>query len=555
MIYGQSGCLAGDTIITAKYTGQKKALRLMSIEALYKNQEKIPYQGCRGINKDRGSLLVRSLNEQTMEFCWSMGFVYYSGKKQCYQLTTTTGKTIEATEEHPFFTPNGWKKMSELKIGDSIYYKPKNYAKTGKNRIDGIKEYFVKYHPRNRKKTVRENGVEYSYCRIGLHHAVFEANMNNLTIEDYLSLLNNYDGRELKFIPTGYEIDHIDGDRSNNDISNLQMLTTSEHAKKTYATAQVFSKYIPETCTVTEIVKTTEKDTYDIHCESDNHNFIANNYIVHNTGKTTFALSSKNTLLLDFDNGVHRLEHQHRTDVVQVRTFQDVLDVLQEDLTGYNTVVIDTIGKMLDYIIIHICGTKQPRIQDWGRINQTFADFNRSLYHSGKNVVYVAHRDVRKEGDENVFVPALREKSYSSIVADLDLLGYLEMTDKGRTLTFNPTTRNDGKNTCKLPDRMVIPGVAGKENTSLETLILQPYRDTCLQQGETEKAFESVMKELEHEIALITDAQSANGFCDRIDAFTHVGNSKIMAGQKLNKKCTEIGLAFNRETKRYEPAA
>jgi phage nucleotide-binding protein len=272
------------------------------------------------------------------------------------------------------------------------------------------------------------------------------------------------------------------------------------------------------------------------------------------TGKTTFALSSPDTLLLDFDNGVHRLENQHRTDVVQVRSFQDVLDVLQENLSVYNTVVIDTVGKMLDYIIIHVCGAKQPRIQDWGRINQTFGDFNRTLYHSGKNVVYVAHRDVRKEGDENVFVPALREKSYSSIVADLDLLGYMEMTDKGRTLTFNPSKRNDGKNTCRLSNFIIIPDATGKENSALNTLILQPYKDVCLKQSEEEKAFASVMEELNGEIALITEELSANDFVSRIDKFKHVGNSKVMAGAILAKKAAEIGIVFNKELKRYEQA-
>lgn len=272
-------------------------------------------------------------------------------------------------------------------------------------------------------------------------------------------------------------------------------------------------------------------------------------------GKTTFALSSPGTLLLDFDNGVHRLENQHRTDVVQVRTFQDVLEVLQEDLSEYKTVVVDTIGKMLDYIIIHICGKKQPRIQDWGRINQTFSDFNRALYHSGKNVVYVAHRDVRKEGDENVFVPALREKSYSSIVADLDLLGYFEMTSKGRTMTFNPTTRNDGKNTCQLPNEIVIPDVAGKENSSLDSLILQPYKDVCLKQSETEKAFSEVMEQLKENIELITDELSANDFVRRIDEFNHVGNSKVMAANILQKKVKELGLIFNKEQKVYERAS
>lgn len=271
------------------------------------------------------------------------------------------------------------------------------------------------------------------------------------------------------------------------------------------------------------------------------------------TGKTTFSLSSPDTLLLDFDNGVHRLENQHRTDTVQVRTFQEVLNVLEEDLSNYKTVVVDTIGKMLDYIIIHVCGKKQPRIQDWGKINMTFSDFNRTLYHSGKNVVYVAHRDIRKEGDENVFVPALREKSYSSIVADLDLLGYLEMTSKGRTLTFNPSTRNDGKNTCQLPSQIFIKDASGKENTAMFDLILEPYQKVCLMQSESEKKYSEVMEQLKENIELITDAESANEFVGRINKFEHVGNSKVASGHLLQKKASELGLIFNKETKKYEP--
>ncbi|AUR86319.1 HNH nuclease [Vibrio phage 1.084.O._10N.261.49.F5] len=33
-------------------------------------------------------------------------------------------------------------------------------------------------------------------------------------------------------VPEGFEIDHIDGDPSNDDISNLQMLTVEEHIRK-----------------------------------------------------------------------------------------------------------------------------------------------------------------------------------------------------------------------------------------------------------------------------------------------------------------------------------
>ena len=37
-----------------------------------------------------------------------------------------------------------------------------------------------------------------------------------------------------KIIPKGYEIDHIDDDCTNNNLDNLQLLTKSEHSRKTY---------------------------------------------------------------------------------------------------------------------------------------------------------------------------------------------------------------------------------------------------------------------------------------------------------------------------------
>ena len=191
-------------------------------------------------------------------------------------------------------------------------------------------------------------------------------------------------------------------------------------------------------------------------------------------GKTTVALSAPKPLLLDFDNGVKRVNMAHLDgiDIVQVSSWQDVQQVLQEDLSAYQTIVVDTIGKMMDFIISYKCGTRQPQIKDWGGINAEFSWMTRTLSSLNKNVVFVAHRDTRKEGDDTVFIPALREKSYNSIVTELDLLGYLEMRNENgvqkRTITFDPTSRNDGKNTCNLPGLMQVPTILDKNLTRME---------------------------------------------------------------------------------------
>ena len=283
-------------------------------------------------------------------------------------------------------------------------------------------------------------------------------------------------------------------------------------------------------------------------------------------GKTTVALSAPKPLLLDFDNGVKRVNMAHLDgiDTVQITSWNDVQQVLQEDLSGYQTIVIDTIGKMMDFIITYKCGTRQPSIRDWGGINAEFSWMTRTLSSLNKNVIFVAHRDTRKEGDDTVFIPALREKSYNSIVTELDLLGYLEMKSENgrqrRTITFDPTSRNDGKNTCNLPSVMEVPTIIDASgnpiatNAYIASRVINPYLTMlAAKKAETEK-YEKVIEEIKEQIELITDAESANNFIAQIDSFDHVGSSKAMAAQLINSKAKALNLKLNAD-KKYEPAA
>jgi hypothetical protein len=275
-------------------------------------------------------------------------------------------------------------------------------------------------------------------------------------------------------------------------------------------------------------------------------------------GKSTLAISAPKPLLLDFDGGIHRVNIGHQVDTVPVKNWVEANEVLKEDLAAYQTIVVDTVGKMMDYIIVSVCKGRIPQIRDWNGINQEFAKFTRDISSLCKNVIYVAHRDVRKEGDDNVFIPALREKSYASIVTELDLLGYVEAKGRERTITFDPTSRNDGKNTCNLPGLMNIPTVVDRNgnalaNTFLQTHVINPYLSNQQKRIQAKKDYESLIEQIKENIILITDDVSANDFIDRIDTFDHIGNSKTVAGSLLSKKAKELGLILNKQTKHYEP--
>lgn len=283
-------------------------------------------------------------------------------------------------------------------------------------------------------------------------------------------------------------------------------------------------------------------------------------------GKSTVALSAPKPLLLDFDNGVKRINmaHLEDVDIVQITSWQDVQQVLQEDLSDYQTIVVDTVGKMMDFIIIYKCGTRQPSIRDWGGINAEFSWLTRTLSGLNKHIIFVAHRDTRKEGDDTVFIPALREKSYNSIVTELDLLGYLEMRNENgrqrRTITFDPTSRNDGKNTCDLPPVMEVPTILKDgnpigRNDFITTRVISPYLSMLAGKKAERERYDRVIAEIKENIALITDALSANDFARRINAFDHVGSSLTMARGLFAQKVKELGLVYDKDRKTYADSA
>lgn len=287
-------------------------------------------------------------------------------------------------------------------------------------------------------------------------------------------------------------------------------------------------------------------------------------------GKTTLALSAPRPVLFDFDNGVNRLNinHTESIGIVQFNNWSEVHDILTTqagELAEFNTIVVDTIGKMMDAIISHRCNGGQPRLNDWSFINNEFKWFTNEVVKLGKHVVFVAHRDTRVDSDSTVFIPALREKSYNSIVTDLDLLGYVEMKNENgrqtRSITFDPTSRNDGKNTCQLPGMMYIPNILDVngnktgENDFLTKNVIGRFDASVSEKLNKQKEYNKAVEEIKDGVQQITDAQSANVFIKGVKDYAKHGNSVIILARNLfGIKVKELGLIYNSETKEYEDA-
>ena len=283
-------------------------------------------------------------------------------------------------------------------------------------------------------------------------------------------------------------------------------------------------------------------------------------------GKSTIALSAPSPLLFDFDNGINRVNFAHVKDTVQIENYTDMLEVInKEDLSSYETLVIDTGGKCLDKMAEYIIG-KNPRmgkangsltLQGYGERKMEFAALCKLIASKNKHVIFVAHRQTQQDGDDIRYVPLFGGSNYDSLVTELDLVGYMEANGRKRTITFDPTSKNDGKNTCNMPSVVEVPlvvddkGNAVGENNFITTQVIEPYIKRLKERLEVGKKYNHVIEEIKENIELITDAKSANDFIERIDSFDHVGSSKVMASQLLASKAKKLNLTFDKSTKRY----
>lgn len=285
-------------------------------------------------------------------------------------------------------------------------------------------------------------------------------------------------------------------------------------------------------------------------------------------GKTTLAISSPKPLLFDFDNGVHRVNYAHlqNVDTVQIQSYQDFIDVLsKEDLTPYETFVIDTGGKALDFMADYII-KKNPKmgkangtltLQGYGERKAEFSALVKRISLMQKHIVFVAHRETKTEGDDTRYIPQFGGSNYDSLVTELDLVGYMEANGRERTITFDPTSRNDGKNTCNLPSIMKLPVIIDEkgnptaENNFFTNNIVKAYEQRLAARTQSGEEYNALIEVLKENIDYITDEVSANEFVSRIDKFEHIGNSKAVAAKLLNDKTKVLGLILDKATKQY----
>lgn len=172
------------------------------------------------------------------------------------------------------------------------------------------------------------------------------------------------------------------------------------------------------------------------------------------TGKTSLGFTANKPILLDLDNGKHR--SRFRRDAVEVASWTDLEEFLKADLLlqGYDCVVIDTVGRLIELAASGISTAPNSRLsqRDFGEIKIRFDGFLRRLRTLGKDLVLLAHeRREKPNNTDQVFIrPDILGSNLQEILRIADAVGYVSVNKGSRSLDFNPNEFRTGKNPANL---------------------------------------------------------------------------------------------------------
>ena len=197
------------------------------------------------------------------------------------------------------------------------------------------------------------------------------------------------------------------------------------------------------------------------------------------TGKTTLALSAPKPLLADFDEGLSRVNAEHRKDASVCKTYEEFLADIKEAEGKYETIVIDTCGALIEALKDWAMRTDPKAsknnggfsLQGYGIVKQEFLRLSNYL-RKHFNTVYIFHENIERNGDDGIFYQIVVEGATRSLVFQpCDVAAHLFMQKGKRYAGFTPTEQYNAKSAYGIKGVIEIPELKeGDANNFLTTL-------------------------------------------------------------------------------------
>lgn len=271
-------------------------------------------------------------------------------------------------------------------------------------------------------------------------------------------------------------------------------------------------------------------------------------------GKSSFGFTSEAPLLLDFDGGAHR--SAFRQDIVPIGSWGEVATITAEDLKPYKTVVLDTVGRALDFLAAALIednpkfANKQGALslQGFGALKSSFAGWLGRLNALGLDVVMIAHdKETTNERDVRIVRPDVTGGSYNEIFKLADSVGYMFADGKKRVLDFSPTENYVGKNPAQF-ELIQIPDYT-QEPRFAAGLIADIKGALGKLSAEAQKVVAAV-NAFRERMPEITTAEEMTALLAEVDKLEEP--VKAMCKRVMLDRCAEIGVEYDKKAKAFK---
>jgi replicative DNA helicase len=285
-------CISGDTELYVSRE-PKGSGRWYSVVELYRAMKGLPIHGGKGGGKPwdlSKPTKVQCLMGDGLTGLNLVEEVVFSGWKMTYSIVTESGKCLRATADHMMLTPGGYMRLGDMSPGMEVICRADTAGTQPRYTPPYRKEICTRlpYSPYSTR--IIDGNV---YHRVLEQRAVFDAALNGMSLNEFVEALRFGPSRELVFSERSKHVHHRDGNYWNNDPTNLELLSNSEHGTRHSEEAVIrkhFGKNEVRPEKVVSITPYQNECTYDLVMADPYNNFVAGGMVTHNSGKTYVLL-------------------------------------------------------------------------------------------------------------------------------------------------------------------------------------------------------------------------------------------------------------------------
>ena len=263
-------------------------------------------------------------------------------------------------------------------------------------------------------------------------------------------------------------------------------------------------------------------------------------------GKTTLALSAPKPLLIDLDNGIKRVAPRFRKDTDIVSSYEELINDLNGDLSAYETIVVDTGGRLLEFLkpVVIKENIKNGQtdgtlsLKGYGAVAKKFSDIIKLIKAKGKHLILIFHAtEVQLQNDTLGLRIDIEGKTKNEVWKDCDIGGFIVMENRQRVLKLGNTDSFYGKASFGLENSYVIPTLTEtSENTFLTDLI-----NVALDNLEKERNI----------INSLTTEEQVNNYYKNKDNIKQVLSSKTQALAIFKDRIKQLGFVYDKKQDKF----